>query len=307
MRKIMPIALYLILSLGSISATAGLELQKVTDQVYAIVGELSQRSPENLGNNATFGLIVTNAGLVLVDPGGSEQGAAAIHALIKGVSDQPVKWVINTGGQDHRWLGNHYWAERGASIIASSAAVADQKNRSGGQLGTLQQLVGEAGMAGTSPRYADQLFENELALELGGVQLLIRHLGAAHTPGDSFVYLPQQNVLFSGDIIYLERMLGVGSQSNSKSWLAVLEAIAELNPEWVIPGHGHAAGFDKAQRDTIDYLRTLRQRVAEFLDEGGALEEIGQVDQSEFDYLEVSDQLAGRNAHQVFQEMEFEF
>ena len=289
------------------SAHAELALQQVSDNVYAIVGPLEQRTPENFGNNATFGLIVTSEGLVLVDSGGSEQGAAAIDAVIKRVSQQPVKWVINTGGQDHRWLGNHYWSERGASIIASSAAVEDQKKRADMQLSMLHQLVGQEGMKGTLPKYADQTFDQELSLELGGVQLELRHLGAAHTPGDSFIHLPQQKLVFSGDIVYLERMLGVGVQSNSKSWVAVLASIADLQPQWVVPGHGKAAGFEAVQRDTIDYLTTLRERVREFMDEGGTLDEISKVDQSEFSYLAVSDQLAGRNAHQVFQEMEFDF
>ncbi|MCG8426660.1 MAG: MBL fold metallo-hydrolase, partial [Chromatiales bacterium] len=149
-------------------------------------------------------------------------------------------------------------------------------------------------------------FESELVLNPGGAELVVRHLGTAHTPGDSFVYLPKQKILFSGDIVYLERMLGVSSQSNSKSWLEVLETVSALQPQWVIPGHGHAAGFEKAERDTISYLRTLRERVGAFLDDGGVMEDISQVDQSEFSYLLVSDQLGGRNAQQVFQEMEFE-
>ena len=95
-----------------------LEIQPVVENVYALVGTLQQRNPENFGNNATFGVIVTPEGVVLVDAGASWKGAAQIDTTIDQITDQPVKYVINTGGQDHRWLGNGYFRESGARIIA---------------------------------------------------------------------------------------------------------------------------------------------------------------------------------------------
>ena len=85
-----------------------LRLQKITDQIYALVGPSGNRTVDNLGNNATFGFVVTDEGVVLVDSGASYQGAATIDRLIRQVTDKPVKVVINSGGQDHRWLGNSY-------------------------------------------------------------------------------------------------------------------------------------------------------------------------------------------------------
>ena len=105
-----------------------LDIQPVARDVWALVGPKEQRSAENLANNATFGVVVTGEGVVLIDPGGSWNGAAMIDAAIQRITDQPVTHVINTGGQDHRWLGNGYWQAQGATVIASEAAVADQKD-----------------------------------------------------------------------------------------------------------------------------------------------------------------------------------
>lgn len=163
-----------------------LDIQPVTENVWALVGPLEQRNPENLGNNATFGLVVTNAGAVLMDPGASWQGAAMLHATIRQITDAPVTHVINTGGQDHRWLGNGYWQAQGATVIASDAAVADHKARGSMQMTGLSQLIG-AGLAGTDPSYADVTFEADYTLEHGGMTFQIMHRGQAHTPGDSFV------------------------------------------------------------------------------------------------------------------------
>lgn len=283
-----------------------LEVQKVTSNIYALVGEMEQRSSSNLGNNATFGVIVTKQGVVLIDSGGSEKGAAQIHQTIKSITKQPVVMVINSGGQDHRWMGNHYFKQRGAKIIASAAAVQDQRKRTNDQLTMLENLLGQQNLQGTQPVYADKTFENKLDLNVGGVTLQLRHVGQAHTPGDSYIWLPQSKVAFCGDIVYVERMLGVASHSNSKSWIKVFESMAAHKPEHVIPGHGHATDLATATRDTLDYLQFLRQGVAALIDAGGGLDAVSNIDQSKFKYLKVYEQIKGRNAHQVYQEMEWE-
>lgn len=282
-----------------------LDTVKVTNDIYAFVGEKKQRSPTNLANNATFGLIVTNKGTVLVDPGGSWRGAKALHAAIRKLTNQPVRHVINTGGQDHRWLGNAYWRKQGATIIASKAAVADQKDRGSLQLTMLDQLLGDE-LAGTEPTYADVAFDRSYSLEIGGMKIEVRYAGPAHTPGDAFVWIPAKKTVFTGDIVYVERILGVMDASKSKSWLAAFKSIADLNPDHVVPGHGAPTTLARAKADTYDYLVNLRERIGKHIENGGDMIGAPKVDQSAFKHLELFGMLAGRNAQAVYAEMEFE-
>lgn len=283
-----------------------LNVIKVEDNVYAIVGPLEQRNPENLGNNATFGLVVTDAGAVLVDPGGSYKGAMALHDVIKDITDQPVKYVVDTGGQDHRWLGNGYWQQQGAQVIASDEAVADHHDRGSMQLTGLTALIGANMLAGTEPAYADITFASDYTLTIGDVTLQLHHNGAAHTPGDSTVWLADRSVLFAGDIIYMERILGIGSQSNARDWIASFEALAALAPTHIVPGHGAPTDLAGATRDTYDYLVNIRNKMADYIDNSGDIIESVKIDQAAFRYLENFDQLAGRNAQEVFSQMEWE-
>jgi glyoxylase-like metal-dependent hydrolase (beta-lactamase superfamily II) len=306
-RSRIAVGLGLIGALATVSThAAALETQRITDKVYALVGELGQRSSTNFGNNATFGVIITSAGVVLLDPGGSFEGARQVEQAIARITDKPVVLVINTGGQDHRWLGNGYFKAKGARLLASRAAVTDQRARATDQYNALAQLIGEKALAGTEAVHADETFDTRHTLTLGDTRLELHHAGAAHTPGDTIVWLPAERIAFAGDIVYVERMLGVGTMSNSRSWVKAFEALRALNPRMVVPGHGHAVPLATATADTYDYLVFLRQAVRAHIDAGRGIEAIGSIDQSRFARLQAYAELKDRNAQQVFQEMEWE-
>ncbi|MFN3631019.1 MAG: MBL fold metallo-hydrolase, partial [Casimicrobiaceae bacterium] len=106
----------------------------VAPNVFAHVGDLEGRTYENEAINANIGLVVTPAGALLIDSGASLLGARKIAEAAKKVTSQPIRWVINTGGQDHRWLGNGYFKAQGAEIIAHANGEADMKARGPEQL-----------------------------------------------------------------------------------------------------------------------------------------------------------------------------
>lgn len=288
--------------LGSVFA---LDIVKVADGIYAFVGEKQQRSPANLANNATFGLIVTNDGAVLIDPGGSWKGAEALHAAVRAATDQPVKFVINTGGQDHRWLGNGYWKAQGARVVSSQAAADDQKVRASQQMSALAQLIGD-GLQGTEPSFADETFEADLDFTLGGERFELHHRGQAHTPGDLFVWMPRKRVMLAGDIVFSERILGVGPQSNARSWIKAFDVMAAFAPAQVVPGHGRATTLERARADTRDHLENLRTRIGALIEGGGDILAAPSIDQTAFSRLEQFEELAGRNAQATFEQMEWE-
>lgn len=265
-----PIA-YLFIVLASVSLkvrAVEVSFKPVTEGVYAYVGETGPRSYDNEGLNATIGLIDTPAGVVLIDSGATFQSARKIHEAVKQVTSRPVRWVINTGGQDHRWLGNGYFIAKGAEVIAHASARADMQARAGDHIATLSAALKERA-EGTVPTLPTRFVEgNDTALELGGITLSLRYHGGGHTPGDMMVWLPGKKVLFSGDVVYVDRMLSIIPVSNTRAWLDSLKAIDNLQPQTIVPGHGQVSTLATARADTADYLVALRAHMKKAVDDG---------------------------------------
>ena len=126
--------------------------QKLTDNVYAIIGPLGQRSMANAGLNANYGFVVTDKGVILIDSGASAHSAAMLGKAISQVTAKPVRWVFNTGSQDHRWLGNEYFARKEAQIQALAETVQTQKMHGEQQIAGLTRFVGDQ-MKGTQAQH----------------------------------------------------------------------------------------------------------------------------------------------------------
>lgn len=279
----------------------------VADGVYAYVGELGARTEGNEALNANIGLVVTEAGAVLIDSGATWQSAQKIHAAVRAVTTQPVRWVINTGGQDHRWLGNGYFAAQGTTVIAHAAARADMVSRGGDQLASLQSLL-KARAANTSPVLASRWIEGpDARLELGGTVFELRHRQGGHTPGDMMVWLPQKSVLFAGDIVYVDRLLAVLPVSSTRHWLDAFAEIERLQPARIVPGHGRVTDLGTAQAQTRDYLRALRTHMQQAVERGTDLgEAVRSFDGGPFLRLQLAAELMPGNANRAYLEVERE-
>src|SRR5690606_32997873 len=199
--------------------------------------------------------------------------AEQIAAAAAKVSPQPIRWVINTGGQDHRWLGNGWFKAQGAELIAHRNAIADMNARGNGQLEALRSLLGPKA-EGTALVLPERLIaEADARLVLGGVAIELKHRGGAHTPGDMMAWLPDKGVLFSGDVVYVDRLLGVIPVSNTRRWLETFAVIEQLSPRVIVPGHGRVTDLAMAKADTRDYLVALRGHMARAVEEGADISE----------------------------------
>ncbi len=296
-----------LLAVAGAAQAVEVSFQPVAEGVYAYIGDLEGRTYDNEGLNANIGLVVTPAGAVLIDSGASFQSARKIHAAAKKVTTQPIKWVINTGGQDHRWLGNGYFKAQGAEILAHADTEADMKVRALEHMNALRPVLKER-LDGTEPTLPTRFLKNaDTRLELGGVVIEVKHRNGGHTPGDSLVWLPQNNVLFSGDVVYVDRVLGLHEVSKTRTWLASFAMIDELQPAIIVPGHGRVTTLAQSRAETRDLLRALREHMGKAVEAGtdiGAA--VRSFNAEPFKHLKHADVWIPQLANRTYLEMEQE-
>jgi len=279
---------------------------EVIPHVFSAIGATAPPTYENSGHNNNLSFIVTDEGVVVINGGASARLAAALHEEIKKVTDQPVVLVINENGQGHAMLGNSYWRDQGVDILAHVDAV-EETTENGDFILQGMQRYNRDKAEGTRVEHANLTFEDEYDITLGGVEIKVLHLGPAHDPGDAQVWIPQWDIMITGDIAFHERMLPIFEGTCTSCWLETWEEKLEpLAPTYVIPGHGHPTNFAQVRRYTRDYLVDLRGKIREHLDSGGDLASAYYVDQSQWQTLDTFEELATKNAGRVFAEMEWE-
>jgi len=279
---------------------------EVIPHVFSAIGATAPPGYENSGHNNNLSFIVTGEGVIVINAGASNRLAAALNAEIRAVTDQPVVLVINENGQGHAMLGNGYWRDQGVDVLAHVDAVTE--TRENGDMILQRMMVYNRDKAGDSRvEHANLTFEDRYDISLGGVDIQVLHLGSAHDPGDIQVWIPAWELMIAGDIAFHERMLPIFAHTCTSCWIETWETGLEpLNPTYIIPGHGHPTNLAQVRRYTYDYLVDLRSKIAAHIDEGGDLAGAYYVDQTNWAHLDTYEELATRNAGQVFEEMEWE-
>ncbi|MGB0467122.1 MAG: MBL fold metallo-hydrolase [Pontibacterium sp.] len=280
---------------------------QVADKVWSAIGATQYYSYENGGHNNNLSFVIGDKGVLVVNGSSAYLLAKALHEEIKKITDKPVLYVVDENGQSHAILGNNYWQEQGATVIAHKDAVEEIHEKGLNGLESLQGILKEQAK-GSAVTEVDQTFDKELELDLGGVTARLIYFGPAHSLGDISVYIPESNVLIAGDIAFQQRMLPIFPDTDTASWLETwYDKFAPVAMgKIIIPGHGEATDFATVDRWTRGYLEYLRGKVAVLLEEGGTLEDAYKIDQSPYAHLETYKELAAKNAGRVFEAMEFE-
>ncbi|NTU90964.1 MAG: MBL fold metallo-hydrolase [Chlorobiaceae bacterium] len=286
--------------------SAGLRVERLDKGVYAVIGSTAGRTYDNVGMNANFGFIDTPDGVILIDSGASAAGAELLDTLVHRSTGKPVRWVVNTGSQDHRWLGNGYFASKGAEIIALQRTATTQRRVSSQQIQSLYPVLRER-LDGTRPVIAPSpVLTDESVIRPGGVTLILSYLADAHFPGDIVVRLPDTGIMFAGDHLYVGRMLGILPESNPVTWLDAFNKLSKLKPKRIVPGHGRICTLRTAQRDTGDYLDFIVGGVQPFAENLAGVEQaVSALSHApQFSRLEHFDTLHRANISSAYLQME---
>jgi glyoxylase-like metal-dependent hydrolase (beta-lactamase superfamily II) len=110
------------------------------------------------------------------------------------------------------------------------------------------------------------LFDDRLEVELDGYPVQLLYVGPAHTDSDTIAHLPEDRVVFAGDVVF-RLCTPVGWEGTYARWMEALDYIISLEPDVVVPGHGPLCGIE-GPREMKAYLQYVREESKRFFDQG---------------------------------------
>lgn len=244
-------------------------LVEVADNVHAYL------QPDGTWGWSNAGLVVGAGETALVDTlFDLPLTARMLDDMAPLTSPNPIRNVVNTHANGDHCYGNQLAAGPGVEFLAS-AATADEfddvpaatlgamvANFTEGDLGTfVQSAFGPFDFSGIDVPEATITFTGRHDLDAGGTRVELIEVGPAHTAGDIIAWLPEERVLFGGDILFIggTPIMWAGPIGN---WIGACDLIAELDPEVIVPGHGPLTDLDGV-RDVRDYLAMVQQMAVE--------------------------------------------
>jgi len=246
------------------------DLSKVQMKVTKVAGNVYLL--EGAGGN--IGASVGEDGIVIVDDQFAPL-AEKIQAALKGITDKPVRFIINTHYHDDHTGGNAYFQKQ-APIIAHDNVR--KRLESGGGAGNGGSMHFDA-----KPAAKEALpiitFDHDVTVHLNGEDIRALYFPAGHTDGDSVIFFPKSNVVHMGDdfVTYGFPFIDVESGGSINGMIdGVEKVIAQLAPDVkVIPGHGAISNLDDV-RAYLKMLKGTRDAVQKAMAEGKTMDQMKQ-------------------------------
>jgi glyoxylase-like metal-dependent hydrolase (beta-lactamase superfamily II) len=242
-----------------------IDIAKLAGNVYMLTGQ---------GGNIAAD--IGEDGIVIVDDQYAPL-AEKIQAALKGITDKPIRFVINTHFHDDHTNGNEYFQKQAPVIAHDNVRKRLESNGISGNRGSLA-FPSTIQPKDTLPILT---FDHDVTIHLNGEDIHVMHVQNGHTDGDSVVYFPKSNVVHMGDD-YLSIGFPFVDLSAGGSVLGLIAALEEIMPRLpadvkVIPGHGAVSTLND-MRTFVTMLKETRAVVERGCKQGKSLEQLKRED-----------------------------
>jgi len=299
-------AAFALLSASACLAKEPFAAQEIAPGVYAHHGAVALMDAANDGGIANIGFIVGEKGVAVIDTGGSVEEGRALLAAIRGVTDKPILYVINTHFHPDHIFGDAAFEGLHATFVGHRNMPRALAQRGPFYLQSFRSIIGEALIKDVRIIPPTLLVDDTGELDLGGRKIELRAWPPAHTDCDLTVYDPTSRVLFAGDLVFLEHIPVI--DGSVKGWLADLPELAKIPALRVVPGHGPlTAPWPEALNAEKAYFTRLISDVRAMIAKGDDVSEAAKsAARSERDDWKLFDDYNARNATAAFAEYEWD-
>lgn len=256
-----------------VAADLQLEPVRVAPGVYVVYGDLKPASYGNDALTVNLGFVATSAGVAVIDSGPSYRVAQMLHQAIQRVSSYPIKYVINTGSDPARWLGNGYFKKLGVPLLAHEDARKLMEARGAEQLKAMQALLREKAH-GTELALPRGFSGDTKEVRFSDSTLQLSYFGPAQSAGDIAVWLQRQEIAFAGAIMQSDALPALSADSSLAKWIAAYDGLASMRPSQIVPGRGTLGNLARMDADTRAYLATLQAEIDQGVQRGASKADI---------------------------------
>lgn len=281
------------------------KIEKIADGVYTSIGITAPYWYESTAHNNNLGFVIGKDSVLVWNAGSSYLLAQSFHKEIKKITDKPVKYVVLENSQGHAILGSNYWKEQGATIVAQEIVKEEIEEKGQWVFNRLKKALRDK-FDGTKLIMPDKFFKDNMKFDLGEKIVEAKYFGYAHEHSDISLWLPEEKIIFAGDLAFNNRLLPIFEITETQEWLIAWEKFSALDAKIVVPGHGDTTDMATVTKYTKDYLVYLRGKIEEILDEDGGLNDAYNIDMSEYKHLDTYKELGRQNIATLFKQMEFE-
>lgn len=232
-----------------------MEAKAVAKNIYAVLTP-SRDLPNttNRGWNSNSAFIVTQSGVIVFDTGSSLEIGNALKNTIKKITPLPVRWIINSHSHGDHWLGNAAFKDSVETIYATEEVANNIKGNGQNWIERFNQMT--EGITGDTQILLPNTFIKQTTkLNLDNINITLFLSGNSHSPGDILLWMPDEQVLIAGDVIYSDRMPST-QDSHLLNWIQFLGKLEAMKPKVVIPGHGSVTNL-KGISQLKNLLHTL--------------------------------------------------
>lgn len=244
------------------------QFEKINSNVYVMHGPLGEPSAANQGFMNNPGIIVSENGLIVVDPGGTYPVGKQVLAEIKKISGKPVLAVFNTHIHGDHWLANQAVKETypQAKIYGHPAMIQQANGEQGIIWVDMMMRMTEGKSKGTEVVAPDFAINHSEAITVDGQNFRIHAIVPAHTNTDIMIEHIESKTLFLGDIGFYQRLGRFDSSASMLGNIKALEYASKMNMTVYVPGHGQSGKSDTAIKPFQDYLLRIKEVVQEGFD-----------------------------------------